>query len=204
MSKFKEMFLKCLPMLIVLVSTGIFMFAIKLVIGIFYEPKDTVYEKTYGDEKLVVVQCYQTPSSMFYVYDGDFKFDETRLNNKATEHNRIHLKDAPRALFTLNEPAPDMEKTTVKTLFTANGLDVIQFGEFVIYKLEGEYGVFAPLREYKESATKRQNDLYVVRQLMKKDRWKAFELPTWETSEEFLEQLERIELHLDAEYTEDI
>ena len=57
MSKFKEIFLKLLPMLIVLVSTGIFMFAIKFVIGIFYDPKDTVYEKTYGEEKFVVVQC---------------------------------------------------------------------------------------------------------------------------------------------------
>lgn len=203
MSKFKEYFLKCLPMLIVLVSTGIFIFAIKLVIGIFYEPKDTVYEKTCGEEKFVVVQCYQNPSSMFYVYDGSFVFDESRLNNKATEHNKIHIKDAPRALFTLNEPAPDIEETTVKTLFTANGLDVIQFGEFVIYKLEGEYGVFAPLREYKESATKRKNDLYVVRQLMKNDRWKAFDLPTWEKPEEFYEQLEKIEWYLDAEHMED-
>ncbi len=203
MSKIKEYFLKCLPMLIVLASTGVFMFAIKLVIGIFYEPKDTVYEKTYGEESFVVVQCYQNPSSMFYVYDGDFEFDGTRLNNKATEHNSVHIKDAPRALFTLNEPAPDMEETTVKTLFTANGLDVIQFGEFVIYKLEGEYGVFAPLREYKESATNRKNDLYVVRQLMKNDRWTAFELPAWESAEEFYEQLEHIEWYLDAEYEED-
>lgn len=203
MSKFKELFLKCLPMLIVLVSTGLFMFAIKLVIGIFYEPKDTVYEKTYGEENFVVVQCYQNPSSMFYVYGGEFVFDESRLTNKATEHNRIHMADAPRALFTLNEPAPDMEDTVVKTLFTSNGLDVIQFGEFVIYKLEGEYGVFAPLRDYKESATKRKNDLYVVRQLLKNDRWKAFDLPAWESSEDFLKQLEKIEWHLDAEYTED-
>lgn len=204
MNKFKEMFLKCLPMLIVLVSTGIFMFAIKLVIGIFYEPKDTVYNKTYGEEQFTVIQCYQTPSSMFYVYDASYEYDEKRFTNKATEHNRIHLKDNPRALFTLNEPAPDMDDTVVKTLFTTSGLDVIQFGEFVIYRLEGEYGVFAPLREYKESATKRKNDLYVVRQLMKNDRWKAFDLPTWEKPEEFYAKLERIEWHLDSEYTEDI
>lgn len=204
MNKFKEMFLKCLPMLIVLVSTGIFMFAIKLVIGIFYEPKDTVYNKTYGEEQFTVIQCYQTPSSMFYVYDASYEYDEKRFNNKATEHNKIHMGDAPRALFTLNEPAPDMDDTVVKTLFTTSGLDVIQFGEFVIYRLEGEYGVFAPLREYKESATKRKNDLYVVRQLMKNDRWKAFDLPTWEKPEEFYAKLERIEWHLDSEYTEDI
>lgn len=204
MNKFKEMFLKCLPMLIVLVSTGIFMFAIKLVIGIFYEPKDTVYSKTYGEEQFTVIQCYQTPSSMFYVYDGSYEYDEKRFTNKATEHNKIHMGDNPRALFTLNEPAPDMDDTVVKTLFTTSGLDVIQFGEFVIYRLEGEYGVFAPLREYKESATKRKNDLYVVRQLMKNDRWKAFDLPTWEKPEEFYEKLERIEWHLDSEYAEDI
>ena len=71
MSKFKELFMKCLPMLIVLVSTGIFIFAIKLVIGFFYEPKDTVYTKEYGEEKFTVVQCYQNPSSHYYVYDGD-------------------------------------------------------------------------------------------------------------------------------------
>ena len=47
MSKAKEMFLKILPMLIVLVSTGLFMFAIKFVIGIFYEPKDSVYSKEF-------------------------------------------------------------------------------------------------------------------------------------------------------------
>lgn len=203
MSKFKEGFLKCLPMLIVLVSTGIFMFAIKLVISIFYEPKDTVYHKTYGEEEFVVVQCYQSPSSMFYVYDGDYELDESRLENKATEHNKVHINDSPRALFTLNEAAPDMEDTTVKTIFAANGIDCIQFGEFIIYKLEGEYGVFAPLREYKESATKRKNDLYVIRQLMKNDRWQAFDLPDWETPEEFYEQLEKIEWYLDAEYTED-
>jgi len=55
--KIKTAFLKCLPMLIVLVSTGLFMFAIKLVIGIFYEPKDTVYVKEYGNDKFTVIQC---------------------------------------------------------------------------------------------------------------------------------------------------
>ncbi len=203
MSKFKEAFLKCLPMLIVLASTGLFMFGIKLVIGIFYEPKDTVYNKTYNGEDFVIVQCYQAPSSMFYVYNGAFVFDGTKLENKATEHNKTHFADNPRALFTLNEPAPDMEKTTVKTVFTANGIDCIQFGEFIIYQLEGEYGVFAPLREYKQSATNRKNDLYVVRQLMKNDRWKGFELPEWESPEEFYEKLEKIEWYLDNEYTED-
>ena len=76
--KVKSAFLKCLPMLIVLVSTGIFIFAIKFVIGIFYEPKDTVYQKEYGDEKFTVIQCYQRPASHYYLFSGDFEFDESR------------------------------------------------------------------------------------------------------------------------------
>lgn len=203
MSKFKEMFLKCLPMLIVLVSTGVFIFAIKLVIGIFYEPKDTVHNKEYGEEKFTVVQCYQNPSSHYYVYDGGYKFDESKYNNVASEHDNTHLKDKPIAIFTLNETPVDMDKTTVKTVYSGSGLYVLQFGEFVLYQLEGEYGVFAPLREYKESATKRKNDIYVIRQLLKEERWKNFDLPDWETEEEFYEQLEKIERHLDSEYEED-
>ena len=54
--KAKLAFLKCLPMLIVLVSTSIFIIAIKFVIGIFYEPKDTVYRKEYGDERFTVIE----------------------------------------------------------------------------------------------------------------------------------------------------
>lgn len=198
--KIKTAFLKCLPMLIVLVSTGVFMFAIKFVIGIFYEPKDTVYETEYDGERFTVVQCYQTPASHYYLMPEDYTFDGGRYKKVAAEHDRIHLKDEPLAIFTLNETPLDMENTVVKTVFTGNGLNVYQFGEFVIYRLEGEYGVFAPLREYKESATKRKNDLYVVRQMLKKERWKEFVLPTWESEEEFQEQLERIENYLDAEY----
>lgn len=204
MSKFKQGLIKCLPLLIVLVSTGIFIFAIKLVIGIFYEPKDTVYYKENGEEKFVVIQCYQNPSSHYYVLPGDFVYDETKYTNVASEHDNVHLRDKPLAIFTLNETPVVMEKTVVKTLFKGNGLNVYQFGEFVLYRLEGEYGVMAPLREYKESATKRKNDLYVVRQLMKDERYKSFELPTWETEEDFIKNLEKIEWYLDAEYNEDI
>lgn len=201
--KLKSLFLKCLPMLIVLVSTGIFIFAIKFVIGIFYEPKDTVYVKEYGDEKFTVIQCYQNPASHYYLMPGGFEFDESKYKKVASEHDRVHVADRPLAIFTLNETPLDMDDTTVKTLISSTGLSAYQFGEFVIYCLEGEYGVFAPLREYKESATKRKNDLYVVRQLMKNDRWKAFELPSWESSDEFIEKLETIEWYLDAEYNED-
>lgn len=203
MSKVKEWFIKCLPMLIVLASTGIFMLAIKIVVGIFYAPKDTVYEKEYGEEKYVVVQCYQNPSSHYYLLRGNFVYDESRYDNAAGEHDKAHMADAPLAIFTLNETPLDMEKTTVKLLFENSSLSAYQFGEFVIYRLEGEYGVFAPLREYKESATKRKNDLYVVRQMLKNERWKNFDLPNWETEDEFVEKLELIELHLDSEYTED-
>lgn len=201
--KFKSMFIKCLPMLIVLVSTGVFMFAIKFVIGIFYAPKDTVYIKEYGDEKFTVIQCYQTPASHYYLLPGSFSYDESKYKGVASEHDRVHVKDEPLALFTLNETPLNMDNTTVKSLFTGNGVQAYQFGEFIIYRLEGAYGVFAPLREYKESATNRKNDLYVVRQLLKNDRWTAFDLPNWETSEEFHDKLEQIEWYLDAEYNED-
>lgn len=201
--KFKSYFLKVLPMLIVLVSTGIFMFLIKLVIGIFYAPKDTVYVKEYGEEKYTVIQCYQTPASHYYLLPGSFSYDESKYDNVASAHDRIHLTDEPLAIFTLNETPLDMDNTVVKLLYSGNGVYAYQFGEFIIYRLEGEYGVFAPLREYKKSATNRKNDLYVVRQLMKDERWTNFDLPTWETSDKFYDRLEKIEWYLDAEYTED-
>lgn len=190
-------------MLIVLVSTGIFIFAVKFVIGIFYEPKDTVYQKEYGDERFTVIQCYQNPASHYYLLPADFEFEESRYKKVASEHDKIHYSDNPLAIFTLNETPLDMDNTTVKTLLNKTGLNVYQFGEFVIYKLEGEYGVFAPLRDYKESTTKRKNDLYVVRQLLKNDNWKSFDLPSWETEDEFLDKLERLEHYLDSEYDED-
>ena len=201
--KIKNAFIKCLPLLIVLVSTGVFMFAIKFVIGLFYAPKDTVYTKEYGDEKFTVIQCYQNPSSHYYLLRGNFSYDESKYKDVASEHDRIHIKDEPLAIFTLNEPPLDMDKTTVKTLFTGGGVQCYQFGEFIIYRLEGEYGVFAPLRTYKESATDRKNDLYVVRQLMKNDRWTAYELPSWADDEDLYNKLEKIEWYLDAEYNED-
>lgn len=198
--KIKNAFIKCLPMLIVLVSTGIFIFAIKLVIGIFYEPKDTVYNTEFEGEKFTVIQCYQRPSSHYYLLPADFTYDENRYNNVASQHDKIHLSDEPLAIFTLNETPLNMDNVTVKTLISSNGLNAYQFGEFVIYRLEGQYGVFAPLREYKESATSRKNDLYVIRQLLKNDRWKEFVLPEWEESDEFYDKLEEIEWYLDAEY----
>lgn len=201
--KFKSAFLKCLPMLIVLASTAIFVTAIKIVINIFYKPVDSVYEKEYGDEKFVVVQCYQRPASHYYIMRGNYVFSEENYDNAASEHDRAHLKDNPLAIFTLNETPLDMENTVVKTLIDSSALNAYQFGEFVVYRLEGEYGVFAPLREYKESVTKRKNDLYVVRQLMKDERYLEFDLPSWETPEDFLSNLERIERYLDAEYNED-
>ena len=182
MSKAKELFLKCLPMLIVLVSTGIFALLIKWVIGIFYAPKDTVYDKEYEEQTFRVVQCYQNPSSYYYVYGGDFTYDEEKYDN---------------------EPALNMDNTTVKYIMQGNGLTAVQFGEFVLYRLEGQYGVFAPLRDYKESTTSRKNDLYVIRQLLKNENYKEFDLPEWESEEDFVAQLEKIEWHLDNEYGED-
>ena len=198
--KVKSAFLKCLPLLIVLVSTGIFIFAIKFVIGIFYEPKDTVYKTEYGGERFTVIKCTQSSSSSFYLLPADFEFDEKRYDKVAAEHDKIHYADRPLAIFTLNETPPDMDGITVKTLISSTGLRAYQFGEFVIYSLEGDYGVFAPLRNYSEASTNRKNDLYVIRQLLKKDRWQEFILPSWESEDEFLDNLEKIEWHLDAEY----
>lgn len=200
MSKAKELFLKCLPMLIVLVSTGLFMFLIKFVIGIFYAPKDTVTEVEYAGSEFTVVQCYQNPSSYYYIYGSDYTFDEEKFDNVASEHNDTHIQEKPLAYFVLNETPLNLDGIKIKTLIDTNSLYVLQFDEFVLYKLEGQYGVFAPLREYKESATSRKNDLYVIRQLLKNDRYLEFDLPDWESEEDFLAQLEKIEWYLDAEY----
>lgn len=202
MPKWKTAILKCLPLIIVLVCTGLFMWGIKAVIGIFYAPHDEVFVKENGDEKYVVVKCFQNPSSYFYVYGEDFVFNEEEYDNVAGEHNDAHLLKVPEVYFVLNETAPDMETTTVKMLLEGNGLKVFQFGEFILYRLEGQYGVFAPLREYKDSATSRKNDLYVVRQLLKNDAYKGFEMP-YEKDESFLDILEHLEWHLDTEYVED-
>lgn len=203
MSKGKAAFLKMLPMLIVLVCTGLFMWGIKFVIGIFYAPHDEVFTKQDGDTTYTVVKCYQNPSSYFYVYDSDkFVWNEADYDNVAGEHNDAHLLKVPEVYFVLNESAPDMETTTVKLLTEGNALKVYQFGEFILYRLEGQYGVFAPLRDYTESATSRKNDLYVVRQLLKNDAWQGFVMP-YETEDDFQTILERLEWHLDTEYVED-
>ena len=202
LSKPKAALLKCLPLMIVLVCTGLFMWGIKAVIGVFYAPHDEVFVKESGAEKYVVVKCFQNPSSYFYVYDGDFVFNEAEYDNVAGEHNDAHLLKVPEVYFVLNETAPDMETVTVKLLSEGNGLKVFQFGEFILYRLEGQYGVFAPLRDYTESATSRKNDLYVVRQLMKNDAYLKFEMP-YEREETFFELLEKLEWHLDTEYIED-
>lgn len=203
MSKIKEWFLKCLPMLIVLTSTGLFALGVKLVINAFYAPEDTVFEKTFGEEKYVVVHCYQRPASYYYIYDGDYVYDEQAHDNSAGEHDDSHAEGRPLAMFQLNESPLDVENLTVKCIYDSNGLKALQFGEFIVYKLEGDFGVFAPLRDYDKASTARKNDLYVVRQLMKNDCYKEFVLPEWESEEDFLKNLEKIEWYLDTEYVED-
>lgn len=203
MSKKKAAFLKCLPMLIVLVCTGLFMWGIKTVIGIFYKPHDELFTKQDGETVYTVVKCYQNPASYFYVYDSEkFQWNDADYDNVAGEHNDAHLTKVPEVYFVLNETAPDIEATTIKRLAEGNGLKVFQFGEFILYRLEGQYGVFAPLREYTESATNRKDDLYVVRQLLKDDRWKGFEMP-YREEESFQDILEKLEWHLDNQYGED-
>lgn len=203
MPKWKAGLLKCLPMLIVLACTGLFIFGIKAVIGIFYKPHDELFTKTDNGTEYTIVKCYQNPTSYFYVYDSDkFQWNEAEYDNVAGEHNDAHLHKVPEVYFVLNESAPDMDKTTVKLLVEGNGLKVFQFGEFILYRLEGQYGVFAPLRDYTESATDRKNDLYVVRQLMKNDNWQGFEMP-YREDESFYDILEKLEWHLDNQYGED-
>ena len=179
------------------------MWGIKFVIGIFYAPHDEVFTKRDGDVTYTIVKCYQNPSSYFYVYNSEeFTFNEADYDSVAGEHNDAHLLKVPAVYFVLNESAPDMETTTVKLLAEGNALKVYQFGEFILYRREGQYGVFAPLRDYTESATSRKNDLYVVRQLLKNDAWKGFVMP-YETVDNFQTILERLEWHLDTEYVED-
>lgn len=203
MSKKKAAFLKVLPMLIVIACTGLFAWGIKAVIGVFYAPHDEIFTKTDGENQYTIVKCYQNPSSYFYIYNSDaFVYNEADYDNVAGEHNDAHLTKVPEVYFVLNETAPDVETTTVKQIAEGNGLTVFQFGEFVLYKLEGQYGVFAPLREYTESATSRKNDLYVVRQLLKNDNWKNFEMPA-DSERTFQDILEKLEWHLDTEYVED-
>lgn len=107
MSKGKAAFLKILPMLIVLVCTGLFMWGIKFVIGIFYAPHDEVFTKRDGDVTYTIVKCYQNPSSYFYVYNSEeFTFNEADYDNVAGEHNDAHLLKVPEVYFVLNESAP--------------------------------------------------------------------------------------------------
>lgn len=199
MSKGKESFLKALPLIITLACVGLFALGVKWVAGMFYKPVDTLYEKN----GFQIVHCYQNPQNTYYIYGEGFVFSEADYENVGNEHEDEHFSHVPLAYFILNESELDIEETAVKVLHEGNGVYVMQFGEFVLYRLEGQYGVFAPLRNYEESATKRKNDLYIIRQLLKNDRYKQFELPEDISTEQFLEMLEKIEWHLDHEYAED-
>ena len=67
MPRARAAFLKVLPMLIVLACTGLFMWGIKAVIGVFYAPHDEVYYRTVGENEYTIVKCFQNPSSYFYI-----------------------------------------------------------------------------------------------------------------------------------------
>ncbi len=203
MPKWKENLFRVLPLVITLTCVGLFALGIKWVAGIFYTPTDTLYEKYDGIDVYNIVHCYQNPSSTYYIYGEDFLFNATDYEDVGSAHEDAHFAHVPEVYFILNETALDMEQVTVKKLHEGNGLIVFQFDEFVLYRLEGQYGVFAPLRDYEESATSRKNDLYVVRQLLKEDRYYRFKLPDGMTAEQFLEKLEKLEWHLDTEYIED-
>lgn len=179
MPKWKAAFLKCLPLIIVLVCTGLFMWGIKAVIGIFYAPHDEVFVKENGNEKYVVVQCTTGQKNEYFLYDGDFEYNESEYDNVANEHREAHIFHVPLAGIELPSGSVDVENSTVKLLVEGNGVKAYQFGEFIIYKLDGEYGSFAPLREYSEAIiTKYKNrDKLVISQILKKEAWKDFEMP---------------------------
>lgn len=201
MSKGKEAFLKALPLIITLVCVGLFSLGIKLVAEVFFSPSDTLYEIN----GFQIVHCYQEGSdykNTYYIYGDDFTFTESEYDNVANEHKNVHFSHVP-LVYAMLQSKLDLENTAVKVLQEENGVYVMQFGEFVLYRLEGQYGVFAPLRDYEESATSRKNDLYIIRQLLKNDRYKQFELPDDISVEKFLGMLEKIEWHLDNEYAED-
>lgn len=179
MSKGKAAFLKILPMLIVLVCTGLFMWGIKFVIGIFYAPHDEVFTKESGTEKYVVVQCTTGQKNEYYLYDSTFVYNEEDYNNVAGEHEKAHTAHIPLAGITLPSGSVDVENAAVKLLTEGNGVTAYQFGEFIIYRLEGEYGSFAPLREYSEAiiTKNKDKDKLVIRQILKNEAWKDFEMP---------------------------
>lgn len=178
MSKGKAAFLKILPMLIVLVCTGLFMWGIKFVIGIFYAPQDEVFTVENGTEKYVVVQC-TTDKVEYYLYDGDFVYNKEDYNNVAGDHEKAHTAHVPLAGFYLPSGSVDVENSTIKLLTKGNGITAYQFDEYIIYRQEGAYGAFAPLREYSEAiiTKNKDKDKLVIRQILKNEAWKDFEMP---------------------------
>lgn len=203
MSKGKAAFIKCLPMLITLICVGLFAWGVKWVAGKFYAPEDTHFTRTAGETQLSIVWCEQQSANTYYVYDEGFTFSETEFDNVGAEHTDAHHKHEPLVFFTLNEDPLDVEKMHFNLLVDGNGLYAMQIDEFVVYRLEGQYGVFAPLREFRESATSHKNDLYVVRQLLKKKQYRNYVLPETVTEEQFTDILEKLEWQLDTKYAED-
>ena len=179
MSRGKAAFIKLLPMLIVLASTGLFMWGIKFVIGIFYAPHDEVFAKEYGSEKYTVVQCTTGQKNEYFLYDSGFVYNEADYNNVADEHEKAHTAYAPLAGITLPNGSVDVETAVVRKLVEGNGVTAYQFGEFIIYRQEGQYGSLAPLRDYSEAiiTKNKDKDKLVIRQILKTGAWEYFEMP---------------------------
>ncbi len=204
MPKWKESFLKVLPLLLTLAFVGLFALGIKWVAGIFYAPEDTLHTVAGESGSYAIVHCSQNRSNAYYIYNAEgFEFLEEEYEDVGSAHEDAHFARVPEVYFILNESALNLEETAIGKLCEGNGLVVFQFGEFVLYRLEGQYGVFAPLRDYTVSATSRKNDLYVIRQLLKQDRYLGFRLPDDISQEDFRAALEKLEWHLDTEYVED-
>lgn len=202
MSKPKAALIQVLPLLITLVCVGLFAWGIKIVAEKFYAPEDSCVSRTVNGEELSIVWCEQQGSNTYYLYGEEFAFSAAEYENVGAEHTEAHHKHEPRVFFTLNEDPLKLSEMPLAVLIDGNGLYAIQIDEFIVYRLEGQYGVLAPMREFKQSATLRKNDLYVVKQLIKNDRYKGYLLPEGTTAEEFRATLEKLEWQLDTEYAE--
>lgn len=203
MSKSKAALIKVLPLTITLACVGLFAWGVKAIAGVFYAPDDSCHTRELNGSKMSIVWCEQQGSNTYYVYGEDFVYDAAELDNAGSEHTDAHHKHKPLVYFTLNEDPLDIDSMAFNILVDGNGLYALQLDEFVVYRLEGQYGVIAPLREFKQSATSRKNDLYVIKQLLKNERYNAFVLPEGTAYEDFAEILEKLEWQLDTEYAED-
>lgn len=189
----KNIFIKALPILIIVASVGIFTLVFKLVMNTFFRPVDTFAITEYQNERFSVVSCKQSSQITYYIYNENYVFDEEKYNNAGSEHDKVHTEVMPLVYITLKDSGIDLDNTVVKTIINGNGLECYQFDEFILYKLEGNYGILAPLMELSATASSAKNDLYVLERLMENDNYKNYTLNDAMTYENLLEKLKKME-----------